>query len=192
MKLRGACLLLVGIVSLAGDVGAETDSDRLLLQRALEKRAALVPLAGAQANLAEEGEGLEEPPGIVAAAEPDDELAILQSLCEASPYQLPARYLYQGAEILAIGRSVAPEPGEVASATASGVLTFAVTPEAAQRIASVDSSTLYLTLVPETIEPYPIPQLDVFEVLPGEEEGRLTPLNTVDSFDPNKVSEGAQ
>ncbi len=143
-------------------------------------------------ELAEEGEDLEEPPGITAAAEPDDDLAILQGLCRASPYQSPARYLYQGAEILAIGRSVAPEPGEVASAAASGVLTFAVTPEAAQRIASVESSTLYLTLVPDTVEPYPIPQLDVFEQLPGEEEGRLTPLNTVDSFDPNKVAEGAQ
>ena len=87
---------------------------------------------------------------------------------------------------------MAPEPGEVALATASGVLTFAVTPEAAQRIASVSSASLYLTLSPKTIEAYPIPPLDVFEILPGEEEGRLTPVNDIDTFDPNKVSEGDQ
>jgi Flp pilus assembly protein CpaB len=135
---------------------------------------------------------LAETAGVAAVATPDDEIAILQEVCKSSPYQQPARYLYQGAEILAIGRSVAPEPGEVAAATASGVLTFAVTPEAAQRIASIDSGSLYLTLSPKTIEPYPIPPLDIFEILPGEQDGRLTPINDVDSFDPNKVSEGDQ
>ncbi|MCP5029184.1 MAG: hypothetical protein GY929_23160 [Actinomycetia bacterium] len=143
-------------------------------------------------ELSEELEGAEPPPGIVAGSEEDTEVARLNRLCQESPYSFRSRYLFQGAEILAIGRNVAPEPGQAAPATASGVLTFAVSPESAQRIAAIDPSTIYLTLVPETYEPYPIPPLDIFETLPGEEEGRLTPTNTVDSFDPNKVSEGAQ
>ncbi|MCP3910128.1 MAG: Flp pilus assembly protein CpaB [Actinomycetia bacterium] len=143
-------------------------------------------------DLAEGFEDAEPPQGVIAGSEEDTEAARLARLCQESPYSFRSRYLFQGAEILAIGHSVAPEPGEIASATASGVLTFAVSPESAQRIAAIDPSTIYLTLVPETLEPYPIPPLDIFETLPGEEEGRLTPINTADSFDPNKVAEGEQ
>lgn len=96
----------------------------------------------------------------------------------ASPYSSPARYLYQKVRILAIGQNTVPEPGEVVDPTAmisDGLITFAVPAEAAQRIASVDASNIYLTLVPQEWVPVPLPPLDITELLPGEDPEYLTP-----------------
>jgi pilus assembly protein CpaB len=94
-----------------------------------------------------------------------------------------ARYLFQKVKILAIGQSKQLQPGETAStnpdgsvvAPTSGLITFSVPPEAAQRIASADASSIYLTLVPEDFQPTPLPPLDLNTPLPGEDGARLTP-----------------
>jgi pilus assembly protein CpaB len=94
-----------------------------------------------------------------------------------------ARYLFQKVKILAIGQSKELQPGETAStnpdgsvaAPASGLITFSVPPEAAQRIASADPGAVYLTLVPEDYQPSPLPPLDLNSPLPGEDGARLTP-----------------
>lgn len=97
-----------------------------------------------------------------------------------SPYANPARYLYQEVPIIAIGRSAVPQPGEDvdpdAAQTAGGTITFAVPAQAAQRIASVDPGSIYLSLVPPDYEPVPLPPLDVNEPLPGEDAAVLTPF----------------
>lgn len=94
-------------------------------------------------------------------------------------YAQPARYLYQKVTILAIGRSAVPQPGETvdtaAAAQGAGTITFAVPPDAAQRIASVEPSSIYLSLVPPDYTPEPLPPFDVTERLPGEWEDQLTP-----------------
>ena len=60
------------------------------------------------------------------------------------------RFLYQNIEVLAIGSSVAPEPGDtgVPPAGGAGLMTFAVPPLAAERLAFVADAGVYLTLVP--------------------------------------------
>ena len=103
-----------------------------------------------------------------------------QSVEDVSPYTAPARYLYQRVPIIAIGRSAVPQPGETvdaaAAAAGTGTITFAVPPEAAQRIASVEPGSIYLSLVPPDFEPVPLPPFDTEEVLPGEDQARLTPF----------------
>lgn len=101
-----------------------------------------------------------------------------------SVYTAPNRVLYQKVQILAVGQTRKLEPGETAAtnangtavaATNSGLITFAVPSVAAQRIASVDPSAVYLTLVPRDYQPEPLPPLDVASPLPGEVGGELTP-----------------
>lgn len=102
-----------------------------------------------------------------------------------SVYSRPARFLYQKVQILAVGQDRKLEPGEtavtnpdgtpVASGISSGLITFAVPAEAAQRIASVAGSDFYLTLVPKDYQPTPLPPLDVGAPLPGESPGQVTP-----------------
>ncbi len=98
-------------------------------------------------------------------------------------YTNPHRYLYQKVQILAIGQQRVLEAGETVATdatgnqvtTASGLVTFAVPPDAAQRIASVSGGSIYLTLVNKDYQPFPIEQIDVLETLPGETAGELTP-----------------
>ena len=82
--------------------------------------------------------------------------------------------------IIAIGRSAVPQPGETVdpatAETGTGTITFAVPPDVAQRIASVAPSSIYLSLVPPDFQPVPMPQLEIFETLPGEDANRLTPF----------------
>lgn len=93
------------------------------------------------------------------------------------PYGTHPRYLYQGVEILAIGRSPQPQPGETVDASEvagqSGLITFAVPPDAVQRIIGV--SDIYLSLVNPDYEPRVLPMPDPYEVLPGENPDQLTP-----------------
>ncbi len=111
------------------------------------------------------------------------------------PAMAQSRFVYHSVEILAIGQTATPQPGEnitaagtegestddTAAATAienSGLITFLVPPEAAQLITALDPSTLYLTLVGPDYEPAPIPALEIdpnTSPLPGESGSELTP-----------------
>jgi len=94
-------------------------------------------------------------------------------------------YLYQNVNVLFVGSQAAPQPGEttattVATAAAnqgSGLITVAVTPAAAQRIAFVTSAgeqggSIYLTLVPPDNIPSQLPAVDLNNVI---EPNQLTP-----------------
>jgi pilus assembly protein CpaB len=130
--------------------------------------------------------------GVAGLLVPGDEVNILvnQSAVEApvegelpSLYTQPARYLYQRVPILAIGRSAVPQPGETVDPAAAqaggGTITFAVPAAAAQRIASVDAGSIYLSLVPPDYEPVPLPPLPGPQDepdLPAEDGNVLTPF----------------
>lgn len=81
------------------------------------------------------------------------------------------RYLYQNVNILAIGSSAAPQPGETQAAVnpGSNLITFAVPPVAAARI--VAANGLYLTLVPPDNPAAPVPPVSPDNLFPTE----LTP-----------------
>lgn len=99
---------------------------------------------------------------------------------EGVPYPNVARMLYQKVRILAIGTELAPDLGErdteaVQQVSALGLVTLAVPPESALRLASTDPNTIYLSLVPKSYEPKAMAPIDPTEVLPGEDPARLTP-----------------
>jgi pilus assembly protein CpaB len=82
------------------------------------------------------------------------------------------RYLYQNVKILAIGQNAAPGLGETeASNPGSDLITFAVPPEAAQRIVFAGSDRIYLTLVPKDNQPIPLAPVTIADLFPE----RLTP-----------------
>ena len=85
------------------------------------------------------------------------------------------RVLFQNVDIIAIGTTAAPEAGETAAVTnpGSGLITFAVPPEAASRIAfaAQQGGGIYLTLVPLDNQPTPIPPVNAGNLF-GD---RLTP-----------------
>lgn len=96
----------------------------------------------------------------------------------------PARYLFQKVQILAVGQTRKLEPGETANtnadgtttaAASSGLITFVVPADAAQLIASVEGSQIYLTLVAKDYQPTPLAPLDTAAALPGETGAQLTP-----------------
>jgi Flp pilus assembly protein CpaB len=108
----------------------------------------------------------------------------------ATPYSKAARYLYQKVRILSIGTSVRPVAGEpVAEADGTetaqqtentGTIVFEVPAAAAQRLVAIDPSLIYLTLIPKTWTPQPVPaipgaELGVGATLPGEDPNQLTP-----------------
>jgi hypothetical protein len=99
-------------------------------------------------------------------------------------FDQPARFLYQKVLILAVGQTRKLEPGETAatnadgtptSDTSSGLITFVVPADAAQKIASIDGGSIYLTLVAKDYQPEAIGPLDVNAPLPGETQDQLTP-----------------
>ena len=127
--------------------------------------------------------------GVAGLLVPGDEVNILLTGAEGSvpvdgeepsPYAQPARYLYQRVPIIAIGRSAVPQPGETVDPAAAevegGTITFAVPADAAQRIASVDPGSIYLSLVPPDYEAVPLPPIDRNESLPAEDGNVLTPF----------------
>lgn len=65
------------------------------------------------------------------------------------------RFLFQNAPIIAIGTTAAPQAGDAAAAVnpGSGLVTFAVTPDAAAKLALASSNDIYLTLVPKDNQP---------------------------------------
>ena len=71
--------------------------------------------------------------------------------------------LYQNVKVLFVGQEAAPQPGETAEpelTATSGLLTFAVPPEAASRIAYVGGEGMYLTLVPPDNTAIPVPGIN--------------------------------
>ena len=102
-----------------------------------------------------------------------------------------SRVVYHSVEILAIGQTATPQPGENITAAgaegttattapvvaSSGLITVLVPLEAAQLITALDPGQLYLTLVGPDYEPEPIPsfQLNPSDPLPGETGSELTP-----------------
>lgn len=109
------------------------------------------------------------------------------------PAAAQSRIVYHSVEILAIGQTATPQPGENITAAgaegdttastappapeSSGLITFLVPVEAAQRITALDPSQIYLALVGPDYEPTPIPQMDIVpgDPLPGETGAELTP-----------------
>jgi len=83
------------------------------------------------------------------------------------------RFLYQNVNILYIGTSAAPEAGESQQqqtpGTGSGMITFAVPPGAAARIAFAEK--LYLTLVPPDYQPQAVGAVNEQSLF----QGGLTP-----------------
>jgi pilus assembly protein CpaB len=108
-----------------------------------------------------------------------------ESTSEPGIFANPARVLFQKVQILAVGQERKLEPGETAATNAdgtpvsstatSGLITFAVPADAAQRIASVEGGAIYLTLVPKDYQPEALPELDTGAALPGETANQLTP-----------------
>jgi pilus assembly protein CpaB len=82
------------------------------------------------------------------------------------------RVLYQNVSIIAIGTTAAPQPGETAQVQnpGSGLITFAVPPEAASRIAfaATQSGGLYLTLVPQDNPTVDVPAVNAGNLFSGE------------------------
>jgi len=74
------------------------------------------------------------------------------------------RLLFQNVEVIAIGTTAAPQPGEKQAVTnpGSGLITFQVPPAAASRIAyaAQQGGGLYLTLVPKDNQPVPVPPVN--------------------------------
>jgi pilus assembly protein CpaB len=83
------------------------------------------------------------------------------------------RFLYQNVNILFIGTTAAPEAGETQAvetpaAEQGGLITFAVPPEAAQRIVlASQGGGLYLTLVPPDNQPVAVPPVNPGNLFTG-------------------------
>lgn len=81
------------------------------------------------------------------------------------------RVLYQNVSIIAIGTTAAPQPGETAQVQnpGSGLITFAVPPEAASRIAfaATQAGGLYLTLVPQDNPTIDVPAVNAGNLFAG-------------------------
>ncbi len=99
-------------------------------------------------------------------------------------YVQPARYIFQRVQILAIGDRQALQPGQTSDTgivPMSGTITFMVPNAAAQIIASLDPSMIYLTLLPEDYQAEPLPALTkklLEGPTPAETAGCLTPYGT--------------
>jgi len=102
-----------------------------------------------------------------------------------------ARYLYQKAEVLAVGQDALPQAGETATAAAEdgaapdgaaaaeaqnrGLITLIVPAKAAQYIASVEPGAIYLTLVAQDYKPVPQDPIDPSAPIPAEDPSEQTP-----------------
>ena len=86
---------------------------------------------------------------------------------------LTVRYLYQNVEVLAIGQTAAADVGATEAPTnpGSGLITFNVPPDAAQRIA-LAGTQLYMTLAPKDFQPVDLPPVDFSTLF---QPGVLTP-----------------
>ena len=85
------------------------------------------------------------------------------------------RVLFQNVDIIAIGTTAAPQAGETEAVAnpGSGLITFAVPPDVASKIAyaATQSGGLYLTLVPTDNQPVTVPPVNGANLF----DGALTP-----------------
>lgn len=83
------------------------------------------------------------------------------------------KVLFQNVTIIAIGTTAAPQAGESTAAVnpGSGLITFAVPPQAASKIALAAAQDMYLTLVPPDNQPVPIQPVEPGNLFSGS----LTP-----------------
>ncbi len=106
---------------------------------------------------------------------------------EYCSYTQPARYIFQRVKILAIGDRQTLQPGQTSAVgivPMSGTITFMAPNEAAQIIASLDPSMMYLTLLPEDYQAEPLPALSKKVIqgpTPAETPECLTPYG-VDGY----------
>jgi pilus assembly protein CpaB len=124
--------------------------------------------------------------GVANLVQPGDKVNMLVSIRSGKE-----EYLYQNVPVLFVGSQAAPQPGETTATTqpatatqGSGLITVAVTPLAAQRIAFVSTGggasggggggSIYLTLVPPDNNPTPMGAIDSNSVIPPPSE--LTPV----------------
>lgn len=101
-----------------------------------------------------------------------------------------ARYLYQKAEVLAVGQDALPQAGEAqaaaegdpaaaaAPAADRGLITLILPTKAAQYVASVQPESIYLVLVAQDYKPVPQDPIDPTSVIPAEDPSKLTPYGT--------------
>ena len=91
--------------------------------------------------------------GVANLVVPGDQVNMLASAPDGQ------RYLFQNVNVIAIGSTPAPQPGETTAATTQaiggGLMTFAVPPLAAAKISV--ASGIYLTLVPPGNQPVAVP-----------------------------------
>lgn len=131
--------------------------------------------------------------GVAGLLVPGDKVDLLVAEQGEEGEPTTSRYAYHGVEILAIGQTATPQPGEDITAAgaegeaagaaaeptveSSGLITFIVPVEAAQVIAALDPASIYLTLVGPDYDPEPVPALEITpaDTLPGEDGSQLTP-----------------
>src|SRR5207245_3628984 len=101
--------------------------------------------------------------GVAGLIVPGDQVNILASAPDGT------RYLYQNVNVLAVGNTPAPQPGDTTASTTptggSGLITFAVPPQAAAKISI--ASNLYLTLVPPGNQPIAVPPVSQGNLFTG-------------------------
>ena len=99
-----------------------------------------------------------------------------------------ARYVYQKAEVLAVGANSIPQPGQTSAGTTgdttpttqaptegSGLITLIVPALPAQYIASLPPANIYLELVAKDYKPVKMKAIKPFDPLPAEDPTKLTP-----------------
>jgi pilus assembly protein CpaB len=101
--------------------------------------------------------------GVANLVVPGDKVNILASAPDGE------RYLFQNVNVLAIGSTPAPQPGETTAATTpaatGGAMTFAVPPLAAAKISI--ATGIYLTLVPPGNQPVAVPPVNAGSLFTG-------------------------
>ena len=136
---------------------------------------------------------------------------VFDNSAQDSVYQTPARFLYRGVRIVGInddfvGQAVPEEavPGQAPAETGSLQLTFALPPDAAQKILSIPTGSLFLALLPDDFDPAnpnngairnEIPELiQSGEDLPGENPDQLTPYGPTGFVDvlADEAADGAE
>jgi pilus assembly protein CpaB len=94
---------------------------------------------------------------------PGDRVNVIVTDPSTPPETPTKRFLFQNLRILAIGGTAAPEAGDTGAVSApggSGLITFAVPPLAAEKIALVGGEGMYLTLVPPDNQPIDVPPVN--------------------------------
>jgi pilus assembly protein CpaB len=81
------------------------------------------------------------------------------------------RFLFQNVNVIAVGSTPAPQPGETTATTTAaaggGLITLAVPPLAAAKIATVPADQIYLTLVPPDNQPVAVPPVNDANLFTG-------------------------